>query len=66
MKEELVDEEREFIDIFVTFGKRFLRQLMDSDNEKSLIFFNAMYKMTFIENSSSFSLDFAYYYLLLY
>ena len=52
MKEELVDEEREFIDIFVTFGKRFLGQLMDAENERILLFFQAMFKMTFLENSS--------------
>jgi len=53
VKEELVDEEREFIDIFLTFGKRFLRQLMDSENERILMFFKAMFKMTFLENTTS-------------
>lgn len=53
VKEELIDEEREFIDIFVTFGKRFLNQLMNYENEKSFMFFQQMFEMTFLENSSS-------------
>lgn len=53
VEEELVDEERDFVYIFITFGKKFLGELLDSEHENILAFFQEMFKITFLENSAS-------------